>query len=320
MKKIKVLAILLSNKLLNFLTKLRLFLYYSGVFKIYKVNTFVISIGNISFGGEGKTPITIKIAENVKKKGVKVAIVLRGYKRKSKEKIAIVSDGKKILKDAITSGDEAFLLAKRTKVPVIVGKDRVNACKIAIEKFHPDVILLDDAFQHFKIFRDKDIVVVSEKTFNDKIFLRENFYGLFRADTVILSKVKDKEKLRKFKFKIKKFFNKDLWYADFFIKSFYSPFSGNYYKKLKFDEVTVFCGIGNPDFFKSMLIDKGFKIRKFLKYQDHFFYNDKFYTVINKISLPIITTEKDYVKIDLDKIKNKNFYVTILDVKLKKLD
>ncbi|MEK6539527.1 MAG: tetraacyldisaccharide 4'-kinase, partial [Deltaproteobacteria bacterium] len=143
--------------------RLRLFFYRIGAFKIRRLNCKVISIGNITVGGSGKTPMTIHLAEWLRDRDKKVAILSRGYKGRIKDS-GIVSDGEKILLGPEDAGDEPYLMAARLKnIPVIVGRDRHRAGMYAIEKFRPDVIILDDGFQHIGLVRDLDIVLIDGK-------------------------------------------------------------------------------------------------------------------------------------------------------------
>ena len=128
---------------------LRNILYTRRVFKARKLPCRVISVGNIVVGGTGKTPAVIAIARHLQREGIRVAILLRGYKRRVREKVTIVSDGEKVCASAIESGDEAQMMARYLSgVPILVGKCRYLAGRVAIERFKVDVLLLDDGFQH----------------------------------------------------------------------------------------------------------------------------------------------------------------------------
>ena len=131
-----------------FIVKIRNLLYDNGLLKILKVNIPVISIGNITAGGTGKTPITIFLAEEAKKRGFNPGIVSRGYGRESKSN-CIIHDGIRLLETVDRSGDEPYLMGRLLKdVPIIVSKNRFVGAKSLLEKFDIDLIILDDAFQH----------------------------------------------------------------------------------------------------------------------------------------------------------------------------
>ena len=136
-------------------------LYALGVFKARALACRVISVGNIVVGGTGKTPAVITIAKHLQKKGKRVAILLRGYKRHAREEVTIVSDGKKVCASPAEGGDEAHMMARHlSDVPIIAGRCRYLAGQVALERFDVDVLLLDDGFQHRQLARDVDILTV----------------------------------------------------------------------------------------------------------------------------------------------------------------
>ena len=136
-------------------------LYALGVFRVRTLPCPVISVGNIVVGGTGKTPAVIAIARHLQRDGVRVAILLRGYKRYAREKVTIVSDGKKVCVSPRESGDEAHMMARHlSDIPIIVGKQRYLAGRVALARFNVDVLLLDDGYQHRQLGRDVDILTV----------------------------------------------------------------------------------------------------------------------------------------------------------------
>ena len=175
--------------------QLRNILYTRGVFKARRLPCRVISVGNIVVGGTGKTPAVIVIAEHLQREGMRVAILLRGYKRCVREKVTIVSDGEKVCASPIESGDEADMMAKHLSgVPIIVGKCRYLTGQVALERFKVDVLLLDDGFQHRQLARDVDILTIpathpfgSPKKLLPAGTLREPPTALRRADLILLT-------------------------------------------------------------------------------------------------------------------------------------
>lgn len=136
-------------------------LYAVGVLKARRLPCRVISVGNIAVGGTGKTPAVIAIAKRLQQENIRVAILLRGYKRASRERVTIVSDGERVCATLKESGDEAYMLARHLKgVPIVVGRQRYQAGRVALERFDVDVLLLDDGFQHRQLARDVDILTV----------------------------------------------------------------------------------------------------------------------------------------------------------------
>src|SRR3972149_5270497 len=131
--------------------RISFFLYRIGIFKTRRLDCKVISVGNITIGGSGKTPMAIYLAERLRERGKKVAILSRGYKGKIKD-VGVVSDGENILLGPEDAGDEPYLMAVRLKtVPVIVGRDRYRTGMYAVERFEPDIIILDDGFHHIRL-------------------------------------------------------------------------------------------------------------------------------------------------------------------------
>lgn len=168
-------------------------LYMFGVFKALRLPCRVISVGNIVVGGTGKTPAVIAIAKHLQAKHVRVGILLRGYKRHSREKVTIVSDGEKVCASLRESGDEAYMMARHLNgIPIVVSRQRYQAGQIALERFGVDVLLLDDGFQHRQLARDVDILTLSAKhPFGDPQrllpagTLREPSIALRRADIIL---------------------------------------------------------------------------------------------------------------------------------------
>lgn len=175
--------------------QLRNILYTYGIFKARKLPCRVISVGNIVVGGTGKTPAIIAIAKHLQREGMRVAILLRGYKRHVREKVTIVSDGEKVCASPVESGDEAYMLAKHLRsVPIIVGKRRYSAGQVALERFQVDVLLLDDGFQHRQLARDVDILTIptthpfgNPEQLLPAGTLREPLTALRRTDLILLT-------------------------------------------------------------------------------------------------------------------------------------
>lgn len=178
--------------------RIRRHLYRRGVFQSHRLPCFVISVGNLCIGGTGKTPMTVHLAHLLGEMGFKTAVISRGYKGLCENKGAVVSDGKSILCDALHAGDEPYLMANLLqKVPIVVGKNRVLAGKTGIEQFNPDIILLDDGFQHLRLQRDLNLVLVDAHLpfGNNHVLprgaLRETKAALSDADAVIMTRYDD---------------------------------------------------------------------------------------------------------------------------------
>jgi tetraacyldisaccharide 4'-kinase len=161
-------------------------LYDRGLVRATKLRGPVVSIGNLSVGGSGKTPFVLLLGDLLKQRGIKFNILSRGYGRRSRGVLLVDPPG-----SAHEFGDEPLLMARRLKVPVVVGEDRHEAGLFAEEKFGPQLHLLDDGFQHRGLARDFDIVLVTPEDSRDRLLpagrLREPLGALRRADAVVLT-------------------------------------------------------------------------------------------------------------------------------------
>jgi tetraacyldisaccharide 4'-kinase len=270
-------------------------LYDKGVLNVVRPNEFVTSVGNITWGGTGKTALTEYLTKALIENGFRVAILSRGYGRQSGG-VVVVSDGRKLLVTCSEAGDEPFLLAtKIPQAPVVVAESRSDALE-AISKFAAEVIVLDDAFQHRQIARDIDLVLVdaSENIRNLHVIpfgkLREPIDSLHRASAIVLmhSNHSNKETLDA-------------------IQSLTIPvFHANYYPvQFQFSGkcVAAFCGIASPDHFRTLLEEHGAELVFFRKFPDHHIYSS---SELNQLqdeakragAEALITTAKDGVKLN----------------------
>ena len=144
-----------------------------------------VSVGNLAVGGSGKTPFVIALGELLTARGIRFDVLSRGYGRKTRGVLIVDPDG-----NAANFGDEPLLIARRLRVPVIVGESRYEAGRLAERKFYSQLHILDDGFQHRSLARDFDIVLMTERDFDDRLLpsgrLREPLSSLRRADAVVL--------------------------------------------------------------------------------------------------------------------------------------
>ena len=166
-------------------TALRNTLFDRGVLPSRRLERPVVSVGNLSAGGSGKTPFVIALGELLKARGIRFDVLSRGYGRKTRGVLVVGTDG-----NAADFGDEPLLIARRLGVPVIVGESRYEAGRVAERKFQPQLHILDDGFQHRSLARDFDIVLMTERDFDDRLLpsgrLREPLSSLRRADAIVL--------------------------------------------------------------------------------------------------------------------------------------
>ena len=294
------------------------FLYDKKILKPKKVNAYVISVGNFTTGGVGKTPVVAEIARYFVDKGERVCIISRGYGGKlDNKKVNVISDGINLFYKADMAGDEPYWLAVNLNMcAVLTCSNRAKAAKYAIKELGVTKIILDDGFQHRKLHRDLNIVLVdSEKMFGNENLLpagplREGPEGFKRVDKlVIVSKNTDHtraEKLAKIMEKKQKVKTLTAKVEPDYI---YNIISGEHLEKGA--EITALSAIGQPEQFYAFL--KDYKIKNTITFDDHHQYttND-----IKNIEGNIVTTEKDAVKLAL--LGNPNIYAlklkTVLDV------
>lgn len=294
-------------------------LYDKGYLKEKELDCKVISVGNITVGGSGKTPMTLFLAKYLKDKGMKPVILSRGYKGNNNG-VGIVTDGNKIFMSPEESGDEPYLMATKIKdVPIIVSVDRYKGGALAVEVFKPDVVILDDGFQHRRLKRDLNIVLVdSVRNFGNEYLiprgiLREPVKSIVRADLMMVKGDQESKSGG---------FNKSI------VKFSYQPeglFAGNSGVEETVDflngkNVVTVSAIAEPRSFVSTVERLGGVIKDNLVYVDHFDYEEGDLEEINKTAQDsdsvIVTTEKDYVKLNGLSGSLKNVWVLKVGVNI----
>ncbi|HKP70887.1 MAG TPA: tetraacyldisaccharide 4'-kinase [Pyrinomonadaceae bacterium] len=276
------------------ITNLRNSLYDRGVFKSHSLGARTISVGNITTGGTGKTPLVAYVAELLAANGERVCILTRGYGRKSTGRV-LVSDGETVLVDAIEGGDEPVELGRRLigKATVVADADRVSAAKWAKAKFDVTTFVLDDGFQHRRAERDLDIVCIdATKPFG---FLREPLHNLSRADAIVLTRadlIDTHHLLEQIRTQSP---DAPAFQAEYRLRSLASinPIA----------DAFAFCGIGNPKAFLIMLEREGLNSKNSVAFRDHHDYTqDDIDRVESKAResgcRALITTQKDFVKVE----------------------
>lgn len=290
----------------------REFLYKKSLKRSKKLPSKVISIGNLTLGGTGKTPAVIALAEEAKKRGCKPCILTRGYKGTAKAPCMAGKDNEPFL-NTYQAGDEPTLMTYRLKgIPVVIGKNRYLAGLSAISELGLntiDMFILDDGFQHWALHRDLDILLIdatnpfgNEKLFPEGI-LREPLKAIERADIIIITKTNavSREQIDVLRMNIKQY-NPDapVYTAVHMPTTFVNP--KGILKQLDFinqRRIYAFSGIANPAYFKTTLSSMGAQIVKFKPFRDHYFYKQQDIDRIAESAdgLDIITTEKDLVKL-----------------------
>jgi len=271
-----------------------------------RLNCKVISVGNITLGGTGKTSLVVFIARYLKKEGRKVVILSRGYKKPD-------GAGKAEKNEFKILGDEPCMLKNALKdIPVLVDPDRIRSSKLAIHNYGADTVLLDDGFQQWKIKKDLEIVTIdlSNPFGNQHLLprgiLREPLSSLKRADIFVLTKTNLNPDIQD----IKDFLSSINPHA-LIVESIHHPLG--FYELNKKDEllgievlrgktVSLLCGIGDPYSFENLMISLGINIGLSFVFPDHHPYSKKDLENIARESKKknidiIVTTEKDAVRI-----------------------
>ncbi|HEY7096355.1 MAG TPA: tetraacyldisaccharide 4'-kinase [Terriglobales bacterium] len=253
-------------------------LYDRGILPSRRLAGPVISVGNLSVGGSGKTPFVLMLGEILKSRNITFDILSRGYGRQTRGIALVDSNG-----DARTFGDEPLLMARRLGVTVIVGEDRYQAGQFAEARFGPRLHLLDDGFQHRALARDFDIVLVTPEDLRDSLLpvgrLREPLASLDRADAIVLASGATADSLA----------TKDklIWRARRGISPKNVP-----------ERPVVFCGIARPKNFLLQLRIAGIEPVAEALYRDHHSYSERDITDLLQLKQKseaggFVTTEKD---------------------------
>lgn len=321
--------------LFSFILKVRRFCFTIGIFKQYNSKCKIISVGNLVVGGTGKTPFTILLAKYLKSskestsggKGNSVAVSHRGYKGKFENMVKLISDENSAYDCAKDAGDEPFMLAKNLPgIPVIVGKNRTKAIKYLEKKFSPDYIILDDSFQHLKVKHNLDFLLFSAKNPIGNGFvmpagmLREPKSVIKFCDFIVFNNCSEDFVIPEW---IKKY-EKPIFQTEYEIENFINYQTDetediSYFKNKK---IYLISGIGNPESFENSIKRSGIDFLHHFIFPDHyhFRYENDIRPIIRKGVKEkidtILTTEKDFMKMQNFPLYEINFYYAKLNIKI----
>jgi tetraacyldisaccharide 4'-kinase len=276
-------------------------LYERGILRAHRLRGPVVSVGNLSVGGSGKTPFVILLGKLLKERGIKFDILSRGYGRQTKGVAVVDPNG-----SASEFGDEPLLMARHLGVPVVLGEDRYQAGVLAESKFGAQMHILDDGFQHRALAREFDIVLLTPEDANDLLLpggrLREPISSLRRADSVVLMGGASLKRLP----------HEDIfvWSASRGILSQHIP-----------QRPVAFCGIARPQNFFQQLRAAGIEPVAEAVYRDHHAYTESDIQELQELcrtgeGAGYITTEKDEINLGEHLVKLQPLTVVPVQMKL----
>ena len=301
-------------------TSARRALYKTGALKVHKIDAPVISIGNITTGGTGKTPLVEWFARTVAAEGLHVSILTRGYGRKDEGSRVVVSDGERLLADALEGGDEPRLLAESLLgvASVISDADRVSAARYAILNFKSEVFILDDGFQHLGIARDLNVVAVDATNpwgggrLLPRGRLREPLGELRRADLIILTRTEQAQDIVSLRKQAERLSNGCPVILSRTRTQQLRPLAATternatesftHPSSLRPHPFVAFCAIGNPSAFFKHVENDGYTLALTRAFPDHYVYAqrdvDEIVSEARRAGAEaLMTTAKDAVKL-----------------------
>ncbi|MBU0479501.1 MAG: tetraacyldisaccharide 4'-kinase [Proteobacteria bacterium] len=291
------------------LMKVRATAYRTGVFSSIKLEVPVVSIGNLTMGGSGKTPMVMAVARLLQRQGKKPAIISRGYGGRARGDVNLVSDGAKIFLNAEEAGDEPLLLAESLPgIPVVTGSQRKLTGPYAVKELGADLIIMDDGFQHLALSRDLDLVLFKAPFLlgDGRVFpggyLREPISALARAHAFVINGVDElsADRVEEFAGYLAEIFPGRPIFKIGYGLGTPVDIHGKAVTTLQSGEKCfVFCGLADPESFRLSLKRSGYEIAGFQSFPDHHAYTagDLEKLARKACGRTLLTTEKDLVKL-----------------------
>ncbi|HSR09891.1 MAG TPA: tetraacyldisaccharide 4'-kinase, partial [Thermodesulfobacteriota bacterium] len=311
LKKVLLFPLALLSLVYGCIVRTRISFYRRGIYRTRSLPCKVISVGNLTLGGTGKTPFVLLLAEMIRKEKLRPIVLSRGYGGAFRGPMGVVSDGEKVLMGPAQCGDEPFLMAMKLKdIPVVVGPGRWAAGRAALEKFGADVIILDDGFQHLGLRRDLNLLLLDATCPFDNgwVFprggLREPKSEIRRADAVVLTKVDPGVKIADLKGKLSELgIRAPVFRVRYEVREMESPDGKGPLNAgaLRGKKVLGFSGIARPESFENSLRGLGAEILGMVAFPDHHAYADRELKELERSAMrsgadALITTEKDLVR------------------------
>jgi len=299
------------SALYSIATRLRLAAYRRRLFSVSKLDVPVISVGNITTGGTGKTPLVEWICRILADEGKRVCVLTRGYRRQNPNEQVVVSDGHRILTDVAAAGDEPLLLARNLLgiAAVVCNSNRSEAGRWAIKNLQSEVFVLDDGFQHLQLARDLNIVTIdATNPWGGGMLpyghLREPLGGLARADGIVLTRTDEHMKLDSITTTLNRIGRQIPIFRSHMRTSGLRRLGGETLEEVSSIKkpVAAFCGVGNPASFFEHLRREGFDLTLERAFPDHYNYQQADVDQLvaearRKGAFNILTTAKDAVKL-----------------------
>lgn len=309
--------------------------YAAGIKKETSFDATVISLGNITVGGTGKTPMAVFLTKEIRRMGYTVAVLSSGYRSHAEKTGAIVSDGNNVLLTPAEAGDEAVLLARSLPgVPVLSGRRRTETGHIAVDEFHPDVILMDDAFQHWQVKRELDIVLINAANpvgnghLLPRGILREPLDELERAGLFIITKADeaDRDEVEKI-YSLLRYYNESAPIAE---AEHQPKWCVPYAQWLKGEtsaegleedsKVVALSALGSPDSFEETLEEAEYEVVRSLRFDDHHVYTERDLREASSLATAqravVVTTEKDAVKLSPSMVESMSVPLYVLGIEI----
>ena len=327
LRAIATLAACLYDKVVT----LRNLLFDRGVLRIRRLNCPVISVGNLTMGGTGKTPMVVWLASLCSGEGYRVGIVSRGYGGVESSRVIVVSDGENILAEQEISGDEPLMLARRLQgIPVLCSRKRAEAAKAAIEKFKCNALILDDGFQHRYLARDLDIVMLDSRNpfGSGKLFprgtLREKSAALARAQVLVLSRFDQSENAEKNRHNLRRQWpDRAVVTATHRAVRIFSAVDHGERPLTSLTELRLaaFAGIARPNDFFQSLQNLGARLVYTAAFPDHYPLTSQLLSSLVREASNVrpelwLTTEKDWVRLPQVLPQDMELWVMAMEIDL----